>query len=148
MRLPQASARNVRLRPVRFDERPTPARGRCHCPWRSDQGSGSVLVLAVAGVLVVLAVALSLLAQATVARTRAQAVADLAAIGGARAAQAATLTGDTAVDACARARQVAAHNGGRLLACDEATGGVVSVGAAVATVVGDARGTARAGPRR
>jgi secretion/DNA translocation related TadE-like protein len=119
---------------------------RCRV-WRSDDGSGSVLTLAVASVVIVLAAALALMLQATVAHARAQSVADLSALAAARAAQR-TAFGDLPDPApCARAADVAAHNGGRVTACSELAAGRVRVDVAVRTPLGDARATARAGPR-
>lgn len=114
---------------------------------RSDEGSGSVLALAVAGALVVLAVALGLVVQATVARARAQSVADLSALAAAREAQRAAFGEPGAVDPCVRAGEVAIRNGGRVAACEESGVGVVRVGVVVRAAVGEARARSRAGPR-
>lgn len=115
--------------------------------WRSDEGSASVLMLAVAATLVVLAVALGLLAQATVGRARAQSVADLSAIAAARAAQRSSVVGVAGAEPCGLAAQVARHNGGTLTGCAESDGATVTVTATVPTPVGPARATARAAPR-
>lgn len=112
----------------------------------SDEGSGSVLTLAVAATLVVLAVALGLLSQATVVRAKAQAVADLSAIAAAQAAQRAVFVG-TGAEPCDRAAEVAKRNGGAITACDEGTAAVVAVTVEVHAGVGAVRAAARAGPR-
>jgi hypothetical protein len=106
-----------------------------------------VLTLAVAGVLVVLALALGLVVQATVAHARAQAVADLAALAGARDAQRAAFGSPSGVGPCGRAAQVATHNGGFVERCAEGAQGRVSVDAAVTGSVGTAHASAVAGPR-
>lgn len=114
---------------------------------RPDEGSGSVLTLAVAGTLVVLAVALGLLVQATVARARAQLVADLSALAAAREVQRASFGEPGAEQPCTRAAAVATHNGGVVVRCAESTGGKVAVDVTVPTPTGVARASARAGPR-
>ena len=114
---------------------------------RSDEGSGSVLTLAVAAVLVVLAVGLGLHVQATIAHTRAQLVADLSALAAAREAQRAAFGEPGAVDPCARAGEVAAHNGGVVVRCGAGAGGRVAIEATVAVPLGTARAHALAGPR-
>lgn len=111
-----------------------------------DAGSGTVLVVGLVAVVASLAVALALLAQATVARHRAEAAADLAAL-----AAADVLLGRAPGDACGRAERVAALNGARLVACRPAGDGSVVVDAVVtpggaAGALGAARATARAGP--
>lgn len=126
--------------------RSDPVGGRS-ATWRSDEGSGSVLTLAVAAVVVVLAAALGLCLQATVARARAQSVADLSALAAAREAQRAAFGEPSVPDPCGRAAEVARHNGGRMTACTELPAGVVGVDVAVPMSLGDARATARAGPR-
>ena len=120
---------------------------RARTRWRSDEGSGSVLTLAVAGVLVVLAVALGLCVQATVAHARAQLVADLSALAAAREVQRAAFGIPGAADPCTHAADVAAHDGGRLTTCEELPGGRVRVTAVVDTSLGDAHATALAGTR-
>ena len=130
--------------PARRASAVSPRRRVC---WRSDDGSGSILTLAVAGVVVVLAAALGLDVQATVARTRAQSVADLSALAAARQAQRAAFAAPGAVDPCGRAGEVAAHNGGTVVRCTERTGGEVAVEAAVSTPLGTAHATALAGAR-
>jgi secretion/DNA translocation related TadE-like protein len=114
--------------------------------WRSDEGSGSVLTLAIAAVVVVLGAALAVQIQATVAHARAQAVADLSALAAAGTAQRAAFGEPVAADPCTLAAAVAAHNGGRLLTCEERDAGRVRVEAVVPTPVGSARAEALAGP--
>jgi len=115
--------------------------------WRSDEGSGSVLTLAVAAVVLVLAAGIGLQIQATVAHARAQTVADLSALAAAREAQRAAFGEPAAVDPCARAAEVAAHNGGAVVSCGVRAGGDVVIEVAVAASVGTARAIARAGTR-
>ena len=125
----------------------SPARPGPRAGWRSDEGSGSVLTLAVAGVLVVLATALGLHIQATVAHARAQAVADLSALAAAREAQRKSFGEPGTAEPCARAAEVAIHNGGLVVRCAERTAGRVAVDATVSTPLGTARAEALAGPR-
>jgi len=113
-----------------------------------DAGSASVLVVAVAAVVLVLAVALALVVQGTVARARAQAAADLAAVSAARAAQRAAFHQAGAGEPCDVAATVAGRNDAALTGCEESAGGIVGVGVAIDTVAGPARADARAGPRR
>lgn len=115
--------------------------------WRSDEGSGSVLTLAVAGVLVVLAVALGLCIQAAVAHARAQLVADLSALAAAREVQRVSFGVPGVADPCALAADVAGHDGGHLATCEELTGGRVRVTAVVETPLGAVHTSALAGPR-
>ena len=115
--------------------------------WRSDEGAGSVLTLAVGAVVVVLAVALGLLVRATGAHARAQLVADLSALAAAREAQRAAFGIPGAGDPCAKARDAAAHNGGTLSRCSEPRPGQVAVDAMVTTPLGAAHAAALAGPR-
>jgi secretion/DNA translocation related TadE-like protein len=107
-----------------------------------------VLTLAVAAVLVVLATALGLLVQATVVRAHAQVVADLSALAAARSAQGAAFVEPVRAQPCARATEVAAHNGGIVMRCELRGAGVVAVEAAVTAPIGTARASAVAGPRR
>ena len=123
-----------------------PAYGSVGGRWRSNQGSGSVLTLAIAAVVLALAAALALQIQATVARARAQTIADLSALAGARAAQRAAFGEAGTSEPCARAAEVAAHNGGRLVSCAERDAARLQVEAVVATSLGEARAGALAGP--
>lgn len=121
--------------------------GRGRGRWRSDEGAGSVLTLAVVAVLVVLAGTLGLYVQATVAHARAQLVADLSALSAARESQRAAFGEPGATDPCVRAAQVATHNGGRLTRCTRLAAGRVAVDATMSTPLGATRATALAGPR-
>lgn len=105
-----------------------------------DRGSGTVLALALIGVVLVLALALGALLTAQVGRGRARTAADLAAIAGAEAA----LAGG---GACGAARETARRNGAVLDECDEERSGVVRVHARIDVPVGRAGAWARAGPR-
>ncbi|WP_454050761.1 Rv3654c family TadE-like protein [Cellulomonas sp. Marseille-Q8402] len=110
--------------------------------WGSDRGSGSVLVLVVVAVTVLLTGALGMLVGAQVARSRAQAAADL----GALAAAEHLLRGRAGP--CAVARDVVERNGAVLASCTVEGGGVVAVRSTAAAPVGDATARASAGPRR
>ena len=115
------------------------ARGR-------DEGTGTVLVLAVCAALLVALAAASVLLAAVVARHRAQTAADLAALAAADA-----LLGRRPGPACDDAAHAAAVNGGALMLCDVSDGvsAVVRVSvmpAAAARVMGPASASARAGP--
>jgi secretion/DNA translocation related TadE-like protein len=92
-----------------------------------ERGAGTVLVLGVVAATLSLAAVMAVIGQAFVARHRAAAAADLAALSGATAAA----NGDGG-RACGRAAAVAAANGARLVSCAETPDGVVSVVAAVA----------------
>jgi len=108
---------------------------------RGDQrGSGTVLVLAVVGVLTLVAVVLGLLAAAQGARGRAQSAADLAALAAAGAWR------DGWGDPCAVAAVVVRRNGARLADCDALAGGIVTVEATYPSPVGAAVAHSRAGP--
>ena len=80
-------------------------------PRRGDDGAAALLVLGLASVLLVLALLLTALGAVAVARHRAAAAADLAAL----AAAARALDGEAV--ACAAARGVASAQGARLLTC-------------------------------
>jgi secretion/DNA translocation related TadE-like protein len=112
---------------------------------RDERGSATVWVLALAGVLAAVGVAVVLVAVALVARHRAGAAADLAAL----AAAGHAVTGDPAV--CAAAAEVARRNGARLSSCAPGDGATVSVTVTVPVRLGrlglfTATGRARAGP--
>lgn len=112
-----------------------------------EQGSGTVLVLGLVGVVVLLGTVLAGLGQAQAAHSAAQGAADLAALAGADALR-------YGEDGCVVAGDVAARNGGVLDACTDEGGGVLRVevhrpAPGVARLVGaGARATAaaRAGP--
>ena len=111
-----------------------------------EAGVAGVLVLALAGVLAVVGALTSSLAAVAVARQRAAAVADLAAL----AAAGLALDGPTV--ACGRATTLARRNGGRLTSC-RLDGEQVEVVAEVRPAgglggLGAASARARAGPVR
>jgi secretion/DNA translocation related TadE-like protein len=109
-----------------------------------DRGGATVLVLAIGLVTVLVAIASAAVGSAIVARHRAQTAADLAALAGALDSL------DGVEVACARAREIAASNGGHLIACDlDGLDVVVTVEArpsGLAAMGGTARASARAGP--
>jgi secretion/DNA translocation related TadE-like protein len=109
-----------------------------------DRGSATIWILAAGLLTVFVAVAVAAVGAATVARHRAQAAADLAALGGAALA----VAGEPA--ACARATALAADNGGRILSCRlDGWDLIVSVEvmpAGIAALAGTARASAKAGP--
>lgn len=132
--------------PVR---RPVPSR-----PTR-DEGSGTVLVIALLAVALVLAAAVGTLGGAQVARGRAQAAADLAALAAADVVAvppgvSATAAALRAADPCARAVVTAERNGARVTSCVPGPGGVVAVTVTVDAGSGPlattAAARARAGP--
>ena len=113
-------------------------------PSTRDEGAATVWTLAVGLVTVVIAMAVAAAGTVIVARHRAQAAADLAALAGA----ARVMEGEEA--ACARAREIAFANGARLRSC-RVTGWDLTVSAEVspaqvAAVAGSVTATARAGP--
>jgi secretion/DNA translocation related TadE-like protein len=109
-----------------------------------DRGGATVSALAVGLLCVSVAAVFAAAGAATVARHRAQAAADLAALAGAVHAS----YGQD--PACAQARRIASANGARLVACRVDGLDVVVTAevtpAGVAAVVGVARASARAGP--
>jgi len=110
-----------------------------------ERGAGTVLVLGVVLVGLLVCSAGAVLGQAVVARHRAAAAADLAAL-----AAADVLVGRAAGDACGAAGRVAGRGGARLVSCRPAGEEVVvEVAVDVAGVLsglGPARAAARAGP--
>ncbi|GEK20091.1 Rv3654c family TadE-like protein [Cellulomonas xylanilytica] len=143
----------VRRSAVVRDDRPGPARAgaglagarritRSRVPGgRGEQGSGTVLLLALVAVALVVAAMLGLLASAQLARGRAQSAADLGALAGA-----AGLLAGQARDPCATAAEVVRRNGGRLSSCTDEGAGVLTVRVAVQGAAGTATASARAGP--
>ena len=109
-----------------------------------ERGSATVWVLAAGLVIVVAALAAVAVGAAIVARHRAQAAADLAALAGAAHA----VEGQDA--ACAWAARLAADNGGQLVACSldgwDLTVSAAVAPAGVAALAGTASASARAGP--
>jgi secretion/DNA translocation related TadE-like protein len=108
-----------------------------------DHGSVTVWLLAVGLVIVLVAAGLAMVGGAVVARHRAQAAADLAALAGAIRAW------DGEATACDRAADVSARNGAALLACQLDELDVVVTVEVVPDLLashGAARASARAGP--
>ena len=110
-----------------------------------DRGSATVWVLALAGVLGLAALAGLLVAGAVVARHRAGAAADLAAL----AAAGSAVAGEA--DPCAAATRIAEANGAHLRRCAVDAGAVAEVVTVVDVRLGplgvrQATGRARAGP--
>ena len=113
---------------------------------RDDRGSGSLLVLALTGVLLLVAMVLATLAAVAVTRHRAASAADLAALAAADRA----LAGEQV--ACAAAARAATAAGAVLRLC-RVTGEEADVVTAVRPPaalgrLGEAHGVARAGPAR
>ncbi len=123
-------------------------------PPRGEEGSGTVLVVAVMAVVVLLAGLLAAAAAGIAAANRAQHAADLAAL--AAAASIAVPVGVgldgaavTAADPCGLGRRVAERNGADLVGCEVGADGVVQVSVAVREgrgIGGDGHAQARAGP--
>jgi len=111
----------------------------------AERGSATVWVLAFSAVLATIGLAVVLVGAAVVARHRATAAADLAALAGAVRA----VRGDA--DPCATAATVAAANSAQLLSCSVGDDAVVEVRVGVPVRLGrlgvhEATGRARAGP--
>lgn len=106
----------------------------------SDRGSASLWVLGIGLCVVLLGVAFGAVGTALVARNRAQVAADLGALAGA----ALVLQGEPA--ACARAGELVFANGGRLTDCRADGLDLIVTAEVVATGIGTARASARAGP--
>lgn len=109
-----------------------------------ERGSATVWVLALAGVLAVIGMAAVLTGAALVARHRATAAADLAALAGA-------VRGVEGADACGTAARLAAANAAELTACTASPHAVVDVAVSVPVRLGrlgvfSATARARAGP--
>ncbi len=122
--------------------------------WGDDEGAGTVLAIALSGVVVLIGLVLGAVGAGVVARSGAQSAADLAALaaGDVLALEIVLIGsvdhgGSTASAACERAGRVAARNGAALDACAHEGGGVVVVHVSRATPIGPARAAARAGPR-
>ena len=108
-----------------------------------DRGSATIWVLVTGIVFVIIATAVVLVGSATTARHRARSAADLAAIGAALRA----FEGEAV--ACARAGELSARNGARLVACRvDGLDVIVTVEVVPAGLggIGTARVSARAGP--
>jgi secretion/DNA translocation related TadE-like protein len=112
----------------------------------SERGSATLVAVAMMAVLLAIALGGSLVASAVIARHRAQAAADLAALAAAR------WIGSGPQAACVWAASVAMANRSRLVACTpDGLDVVVTVEVAVVLGrlgVGSARAAARAGPAR
>ncbi|MGI8870638.1 MAG: Rv3654c family TadE-like protein [Mycobacteriales bacterium] len=110
----------------------------------SDDGSGTIWVLAITLIVVVCGLIGMYRGLAVVARHRAEAAADFAAL----AAAGSVIEGESV--ACGRAATIAAANGARVLSCRiDGTDAFVSAAVAVSSVVPGrftAVGRARAGP--
>ncbi|KQR17115.1 Rv3654c family TadE-like protein [Cellulomonas sp. Leaf334] len=108
---------------------------------RDDQGSGTVLLLALVAVALVVAAMLGLLASAQLGRGHAQTAADLGALAGAGR----LLAGEPG-DPCVTVAEAVRRNGARLSSCTDEGGGVVRVRVVVSGAAGSATASARAGP--
>ncbi|MDT4987351.1 MAG: hypothetical protein QOI74_1445 [Micromonosporaceae bacterium] len=121
-------------------------------PWpgptrrRADRGSASLWMLGISLAVLTFAGAVAAAGTILVARHRAQAAADLGALGGAVLA---VEGGDVA---CDRSRRIVEANGARLVSCQldgfDVVVGVEVTPAAVARFAGSVRAWARAGPSR
>jgi len=122
-------------------------------PRWGDDGAGTVLAIALAGVVVLVGLVLGAVGAGVVARAGAQSAADLAALaaGDVLAMQLVLAGPESGVGsagvsaACERADRVAARNGATLAGCTHEGAGVVLVHVSRATVLGAARAAARAG---
>jgi secretion/DNA translocation related TadE-like protein len=144
---------------VARDPRPRDS-ARDHLGWRGsgwresgrrdpERGAGTVLILGIIGAVVLLAVGIAALGATQNARGAAQAAADLGALAGATALR-------DGFDPCGTAGAAVARNGAEIASCEVLGGGVVRVVATRAAVgpggklaggLGQARASARAGPR-
>jgi secretion/DNA translocation related TadE-like protein len=114
-------------------------------PPAGERGSATVWVITLAGVLALVGAAAVLVGAAVVARHRASAAADLAAL----AAAGREVAGD--VGPCAAAKEIAAANAAEVTSCTVDAGAVVEVAVRVRVEFGglgvhSATGRARAGP--
>lgn len=123
-------------------------------PPAGDEGSGTVLVIALLAVALVLTAAVGTLGRAQVTRGRAQAAADLAALSAADVVAlppGVTMTAEAmrTADPCARAVATAERNGARVTSCRAGAGGVVAVevvAGGTGPLAPTAHARARAGP--
>lgn len=120
-----------------------------------EEGSGTVLMLALVAVALVLAAAAGTLGRARVVRAEAQTAADLGALAGASVVAlppgvVATAEAIERAAPCAVVDAVVGANGGRLVMCRAGSDGVVTVGVVVVAGTGSpgvtAHADARAGP--
>ena len=107
-----------------------------------DRGSGTVLAVAVTGVLLAATLAALLLGAAVVASHRARLAADLAALAGARIAQLGAPPGQ----ACGEAARVATRNGAAVVSCTVEGADLSLVVSVEVGAVGQATARSRAGP--
>jgi secretion/DNA translocation related TadE-like protein len=125
-----------------------PGRGN---PVRRDPecGAGTVLILGIVAAILLLALGIAALGAAQNARGAMQAAADLGALAGATALR-------DGFDPCRTAGAVVARNGAEISSCEVLDGGVVRVeatrvaagpGGEFGAALGQARASARAGPR-
>lgn len=152
-----ARAQLARAQPARARlARAQPARALPARVAAGDEGSGTVLVIALLAVALVLAAAIGTLGGAQVARGRAQVAADLAALAAADVVAlppGVTVTAEAlrVADPCARAVTVAERNAAKVTSCVADPGGVVTVTVAVDGGRGPfaltATARARAGPQ-
>lgn len=118
------------------------------CP---DRGSGTVLVLALVLVVVTLAGTADLLGRAVLARHRAEAAADLAALAGAAVLTDPFGAGASGQGPCSRAARVSGLNAARMTRCVSGADSSVEVEVGVdlpgvLAPMGPARARSRAGP--
>lgn len=117
--------------------------------FRSDRGAGTLVAIAVLAVVGLIAIAAAGLGGASVARTRAQGAADLAALAAAYAARdqvALEWTRDVQERPCAVAKEVARANGAGLARCNVGPAGDVRLQTSVRTRWGNTQAQSRAGP--
>lgn len=115
-----------------------------------DAGAGTLLAVALLAVVALVGMLAAGLGGASVAQVRAQGVADLTAVAAAHTARDAMAVQSTprgTPRACAVALAVADANGADLEGCGVDRGGAVQVDVSIATAWGNARASARAGPR-
>lgn len=114
-----------------------------------ERGAGTVLVLGIIAATLLLALGIAGLGSAQNARGAAQAAADLGALAGATALR-------DGFDPCGTARAAVARNAAEVASCEVLAGGVVRVvatraaggpGRGLGVELGEARASARAGPR-
>lgn len=125
------------------------AHGEAGWGCRSDRGAGTLVAIAVLAVVGLIAIAAAGLGGASVARTQAQGVADLAALAAAYAARdQVALEWASGVPArpCALAREVAEANGAGIARCNVGRAGEVRLQTMVHTQWGEALAESRAGP--
>ena len=114
-----------------------------------ERGAGTVLVLGIVAAILLLALGIAALGTAQNARGATQAAADLGALAGATALR-------DGFDPCGTARATVTRNGAEIASCEVFDTGVVRIvatraatgpGGAFSGALGQARASARAGPR-